>query len=88
LLNKEVILHKHLLGLLELRVKGRNLNFRLCAPLRLGLTIVKASLVAVGLLQIWLLVLLGKVDFIYIGIAILLFGSFRALSAAFSIGII
>ena len=55
LLNKEVILHKNLLRLLELRVEVRNLNFWLLTPLRLDLTIVVSSLEPIALLLLGLI---------------------------------
>ena len=58
LLNKEVILHKNLLRLLELRVEVRNLNFWLLTPLRLALTIVVSSLEPIALLLLGLILLL------------------------------
>lgn len=58
LLNKEVILHKNLLRLLELRIEIRYLNFRLLAPLWLALTIVVPSLIPIALLLLGLILLL------------------------------
>lgn len=58
LLNKEVILHKNLLRLLELRVEVWNLNFWLLTPLRLALTIVVSSLEPIALLLLGLILLL------------------------------
>ena len=58
LLNKEVILHKNLLRLLELRVEIRDLNFRLLTPLWLALTVVVSSLEPIALLLLGLILLL------------------------------
>jgi len=69
LLNKEVILHKNLLRLLELRVEVRNLNFRLLAPLWLALTIVVSSLVPIALLLLLGLILLLIVNLINVRIS-------------------
>jgi hypothetical protein len=58
LLNKEVILHKNLLRLLELWVEIWYLNLWLLTPLWLALTIVVSSLEPIALLLLGLILLL------------------------------
>ena len=69
LLNKEVILHKNLLRLLELGIEIRYLNFRLLAPLWLALTIVVPSLIPIALLLLLGLILLLIVYLVYIRVS-------------------
>ena len=58
LLNKEVILHKNLLRLLELWVEIWYLNLWLLTPLWLALTIIVSSLEPIALLLLGLILLL------------------------------